>query len=277
MISEASIIIFLAAFALVSNFMGVFHTGYLFSESCGQVFNVPTNRYHDKGNCSDPSYELVCENNRSVLYVNYGRHLIEAIYATNSTTALQSITAGLDINNCPAISRQSLAYNNFSQAFTAKETELDSKNNHFNYYVGGLVFVGCQNPLSPDRYPGLVALCTNEAPETLHPFVLTWYSSSISGVPESCRIDLIVKVVPWGPMACNESCSYPKVQRQEVKGIEVRWRPNRCGVWDAGPQPDCWFENATNMVLCPSQDYGAAICLVNLIFGELHGYSFHGI
>ncbi|XP_028803890.1 PR5-like receptor kinase [Neltuma alba] len=84
----------------------------------------------------------------------------------------------------------------------------------------------------------------------------------MSDVPESCRIDLIVKVVPWGPMTCNESCSYPQVQRQEVNGIEVRWRPNRCGVWDGGRQPSCSFENATNMVLC-SQD--AAVSLSDSI------------
>ncbi|XP_028774904.1 rust resistance kinase Lr10-like [Neltuma alba] len=253
MIYWTFIIIFLAfsAFLLYTNIDRLI-SGQTVTESCGHVFNASiTNRNYPFNSCSDPSYELVCENNRNALYLNYGRHLVEAIYAANSATTLQSITAGVDSNNCSAISRHSLTYHNFSQAFTAKETELDSKNYSFTYYVGGLVFVSCQHPLSPDLHTDIVEPCASDAPRTRHSYVLPWHAR-VSDVEESCKIDLMVKVVPWGPMTCNENCSYPKVHSQEVKGIHITWRPNRCGEWE-GEKGDCWFENATNMVLCRDQ------------------------
>ncbi|KAI9085483.1 hypothetical protein K1719_032550 [Acacia pycnantha] len=201
---------------------------------------------------SDPSYELVCENNKTVLYVNYGRQLVEAIYATNSTT-LQSITAGVDINNCSAITHHSLTYNNFTHVWSSpeetelvKENELDSQN--YRYSEGGLLFVSCKNPLSSDLYKDIVAPCASEAPESLYSYMLTRYSI-VSDVAESCKIEMMVKIVPWGPMTCNEKCSHPQVQSQEVKGINIKWRADRCGVWEGG-KPNCWFENVTNMVLC---------------------------
>ncbi|KAI4296921.1 hypothetical protein L6164_036838 [Bauhinia variegata] len=63
--------------------------------------------------------------------------------------------------------------------------------------------------------------------------------------------DLIVNVSLSGPIICNKSCSYPhpEIWTEEVKGIELRWQPNQCGVWQK--QGDgCSFDKATNMVVC---------------------------
>ncbi|XP_028803889.1 rust resistance kinase Lr10-like [Neltuma alba] len=243
------IIIFLGSFAAYTfnpNSDTDFFIKSSFSESCGHVFNIPTNTYYKYGDCYDPSYTVSCENNRSVLSVNYGRRLVQAVYATNSTN-LQSITSGLDINNCYAISRHSLTYSNFfNHNFKAKERKPSNKKYH--YHVGGLVFVSCQNPVHSPSYAEIVAPCSSEAPKTRYSYVLTG-DPSVSDVEESCKIDMLVKVLPWGPMRCNKNCSYPKVQREEVKEIHIKWIADRCGVWDGG-QPNCWFENATNMVLC---------------------------
>ncbi|KAI9079034.1 hypothetical protein K1719_038986 [Acacia pycnantha] len=225
MINVTFIIIFLAALALCSYNLGGFFMESSFSESCGHVFNLPTNtrRYI---NCYDPSYALHCENNTStVLYVNYGRHLVEAIYASNnSSTTLRSITAGVDINNCSSITHQSLTYNNFTNAFTAKVREhhdIKSKRHHpiiskkYNYDVGGLLFVSCKNQLSTYLYRDIVALCSSEEPKTRYSYLLTG-DPRINNVEESCKIEMMVKIVPWGPITCNEKCSYPQVQSQEV-------------------------------------------------------------
>ncbi|XP_028803873.1 somatic embryogenesis receptor kinase 4-like [Neltuma alba] len=211
---------------------------------------------------SDPSYELVCEKNKSVLYLNYGRQLVEAIYATNSTTTLQSITAGNDINNCSAITR---TYDNFTHVFSsAKEMELRDKN--YRFYVGELVFVSCKNPVLSHLYENIVALCSTEEPEAQYSYMLKQYPSP-SDVGESCKIDLMVKMVPWGPMTCNEKCSYQKHESEVVKGIHIKWRADRCGVANGG-EPSCWFENATNMILChrDAKSYFA------MFIGELRGF-----
>ncbi|XP_028754271.1 rust resistance kinase Lr10-like [Neltuma alba] len=201
---------------------------------------------------SDPSYELVCDKNKSVLYLNYGRQLVEAIYATNSTTTLQSITAGNDINNCSAITR---TYDNFTHVFSsAKEMELSDKNYRFS--VGEVVFVSCKNPVLSPLNENIVALCSAEEPEAQYSYMLKHYPRA-SDVGESCKIDLMVKMVPWGPMTCNEKCSYQKLESEVVKGIHIKWRADRCGVANGG-EPNCWLENATNMILC-HQDAGHPI------------------
>ncbi|KAI9085485.1 hypothetical protein K1719_032552 [Acacia pycnantha] len=266
MIKETLIIIFLAALAVYSYSASFAFFVETFSESCGYVFNVSTNTYSYKGNCSNPSYEVLCENNKTVLYVNYGRHLVEAVYASNSSN-LQSITAGVDINNCSSLTRHSLTFNNFTHAFSSaivreqhkiKSTILKSKRLHstssrkYDSDVGGLLFISCKNPLSRDLSTHTVALCSSKEPKTHYSYLLTG-DPSVSHVAESCKIDMMLKMVPWGPMTCNKNCSYPHVQSQEVKGIHIKWQANRCGVWEGPREPRCWFENDTNMVLCHDQ------------------------
>ncbi|XP_054778931.1 rust resistance kinase Lr10-like [Prosopis cineraria] len=263
MIHEIFIITFLGLFLLLSYFLRAFdlpisidHSPY--SDSCGLVFHVSTDSYN-LGPCSDPSYELVCEKNRTLLHLIYGRHLVQTIYAINSTT-VKSIAGGVDDDNCYAITRHSLPYSNFSHVFSDK---------YYSSVVGGLVLFSCENPvLSLSDNDAVVQFCSSsEEPKTPYSYLLKAQDLSVSAVAESCKIDLMVKVSPWGPMTCNENCSYPQVQSEEIKGIEIKWRPNRCGVWEGEKGNNCRFENTTNMVLCHPriEEFGVSEFLLELV------------
>ena len=86
-------------------------------------------------------------------------------------------------------------------------------------------------------------------------YVLPSYAS-VSDVGESCSVDLMLMVLPWGPVkSCSKSCSYDDEEvlegEEEVKGIQLKWRCNRCGDWKGGGDDGtCFLDNATNLVFC---------------------------
>ncbi|KAI4296929.1 hypothetical protein L6164_036846 [Bauhinia variegata] len=69
----------------------------------------------------------------------------------------------------------------------------------------------------------------------------------------------------WRARTCNESCLYRDVEVEHAKGIELRWRPIRCGDWKGrGP---CRLDNSTDLVVC-DPSYWNLLVLVALCGNE---------
>ncbi|KAJ1376899.1 Serine/threonine-protein kinase, active site [Sesbania bispinosa] len=219
------------------------HTPKLYTDSCGLIFNTPSGTGLFGRSCNDPSYELLCdENNKTVLYLNYGRHFVQAITSVNNNGTLKFMIGGLDNNNCPTITLP-FTYSNFTKYSSEQENKLATDNNI--YYDDGIVLLSCKKK-PPSSFP-----CASGATERPYSYVLPRYAE-VSDVGESCSVDLMIRVLPWGPVTCNKNCSYPEIQSEEVNGIQLKWRANRCGVWDGG-DGSCFLDNTTNMVFCNSK------------------------
>jgi len=52
---------------------------------CRMVFNESS-----EAGCSNPSFQVTCENNKSVMNFNYGEHQAEAIIASNPSSSSSS-------------------------------------------------------------------------------------------------------------------------------------------------------------------------------------------
>jgi len=74
----------------VCNILYGFPCGIIFKESFGE-------------GCANPSFEVICENNKSVIYFNYGESHAHAIIASNSSSFRYIKTGVSPDNNCPII------------------------------------------------------------------------------------------------------------------------------------------------------------------------------
>ncbi|KAF8015216.1 hypothetical protein BT93_H0885 [Corymbia citriodora subsp. variegata] len=90
--------------------------------SCGEVRNIsyPFRLKDDPKYCGNSSYELACENDRTVLYLFAGRYYVKSInydyYYDQGFFGghIMVVDDGLQKGNCSSLPRYSLAYSNFN-------------------------------------------------------------------------------------------------------------------------------------------------------------------
>ena len=245
LLPSIALIIFLSLYALTFNI----DTDNKFVRSyCGSIFDVSYSYYDGGVSCRDPGYKLICEDQKPVLYLNYGRHRVLAISAANSS--FQTIIAGVDNNNCSFITHQTMLYENITDTIDYLGT------------YNGVTFVSCENPVNSAGYVDTATSCGSGITTGHYSYVLPW-NTSWSELSESCGIDLKVIMLPSGPVTCNVKCSYPEIRVEHVKGVELRWRPVRCGEWQQ--RDPCKFDNATNTVLCREKNESLAFITSKLI------------
>lgn len=196
---------------------------------CGIIFNKSTSYLGYWGRrCANPSYEVVCENNKAVMYFNYGEipgHA-DAVIAVNSST-FRYIATGVDPNNCSFID-YSLSMPHENVSFFADRPDWDP------LY---LTVVRCEKPvLNVDGYMDIDSgHCGNNGikeKQQQH----YYYSYALPGdgegeardIAESCSIEMKVMMGTLEAVRCGGNCSYPEIHSERVNGIELRWRPTRC-------------------------------------------------
>ncbi|PNX83033.1 kinase R-like protein, partial [Trifolium pratense] len=191
---------------------------YALEHPCGIIFTTP---FGD--GCVNPRFEVTCENNKSVIYFNYGKRQARAIIVSNSSSSsFRYIMTGVSPhNNCPAINSFSLPYENIS-FITADDDR--------NY----MVVLRCEKAVDYYAYRDIsLEKCGGEEKQYYSYVVMNDYYGTnfvVENIEESCRIEMKLTVKKWDEkVKCNRKCRYPKdVHSEYVNGIEVRWRPY-CG------------------------------------------------
>ncbi|XP_019055471.1 PREDICTED: uncharacterized protein LOC104610365 [Nelumbo nucifera] len=198
--------------------------------SCGNIRNISypfrLNLRDDdpRSNCGDPRFELTCESNRTILYLNddHGAHYyVNAIWYKNWTIRL--VDPGLQDGNC---SSMPLFY------FTSRW-----RNAHGLYYLRSykyVVFVRCKSPLTVKSYGG-------EYVDTSPSINNVNGSGSGSGVSYSYAI--LVKQVGEIPEGCIIHAmaptlleefgnrSFPEIHHQLTLGFDLVWDSSFSGIY----------------------------------------------
>ncbi|XP_058750158.1 rust resistance kinase Lr10-like [Vicia villosa] len=207
-------------------------------QPCGIVYNKSSISFGE--GCGTPSFEVICENNKSVIYFNYGKRLAKAIIASpNSSSFLYIMTGVSSDNNFPTIHSFSLPYENVSFL-----TYLDVKQ--------FITVLRCEKPVDGDWYWGISSescvggIDVDEENQYSYLYgVDDSFESEVRDIEESCRIEMKVVISWWdGKVKCNNK--YPEVETEYVTGIELRWRPISCeGDSEEQPLPlTCTLLNA---------------------------------
>ncbi|KAK2384297.1 rust resistance kinase Lr10 [Trifolium repens] len=185
---------------------------------CGIIFNQLS--FGDE--CVNPRFEVICENNKTVMYFNYGERQAGTIIVSNSSSSSFSyiVTGVSPNNNCPVINSFSLPYENVS-FFT------DS------YIFEYIAVMRCEKVVYHGNYWDISSeRCGGEEKQYYSYFVtnrLNHRDFVVENIEESCRIEMKLMVGRWvEKVKCNRKCGYTEVHSEYVNGIELRWRPLLC-------------------------------------------------
>ncbi|KAL3714294.1 hypothetical protein ACJRO7_006256 [Eucalyptus globulus] len=116
---------------------------------CGNIHNItkPFRLKSDPGGCGDPKKELVCEDDRTVWYLNHGRFYVQSI--NYSAGLIKLVDDGLQKDDCSSLPHHSLVWDNPSNSY---------RRVYYNY-SGGFYFnkdtfaiVNCSKPVSSPLY-----------------------------------------------------------------------------------------------------------------------------
>ena len=109
--------------------------------SCGKITNIikPFPLKGDPEKCGDERYELGCENDVTVLYLNSSQYHVQSINYNNYTVRV--VDPSLQPHNCSSLPLRSLSRSNFSDAYTYTYTSTDPYQTRFKH----IVFVNCNH------------------------------------------------------------------------------------------------------------------------------------
>ncbi|KAL3725508.1 hypothetical protein ACJRO7_030525 [Eucalyptus globulus] len=190
--------------------------------SCGdvRVIQYPFRLKDDPKSCGRSEYELVCENNRTVLYLYAGRYYVKSIYYDNNfedyfygningdyfsgningdyfSGKITVVDDGLQKSKCSSHPRYSLARSNFSDDDPYR---LDSV---FPYV--SVVFMKCSQPVASARYINTEPCNEGEYPSDTPPnisqmkwysYAMYWFSKTekalrVGDIKDSCNITMM--------------------------------------------------------------------------------------
>ncbi|KAK7858148.1 uncharacterized protein LOC111985843 [Quercus suber] len=219
--------------------------------SCGNIRNIscPFRLKSDPQACGDPTYELSCENNHTVLYLFEGKHYVQEINYNNFT--IRVVDSGIQEDNYFSTPSYSLYLYNFS--FQQPALPYDMRNPYS--YSRSVVFMSCEKPVNTPFY--LDTSTCNENGE---------YSSNSSishskrykyvtiigdrirakDVEDSCRLEQMV--LTFRPRNDNPNISCTEVHNELVYGLELSWIQAICDR-NCGRGNSC-YRNDLNRVQC---------------------------
>ncbi|KAJ9678764.1 hypothetical protein PVL29_020840 [Vitis rotundifolia] len=210
--------------------------------SCGDIQNI-SNPFRLKGDplgCGhpDPAYELVCENNRTMLY---GKYYVGEINYQNYT--IRVVVAGLEKSNCFSLPLYSLTRDDLYRYECPDE--LDT-----------VVLMNCARPIFDQYYIPIVPCNRTDATFSSsqpYAYALAGRNNQVRDLPYSCTIGLTV--VTGNFMAVSEPSNLLRSDLQEklLMGLQLSFLSSRCheckakGRW-------CMSNFSNNTIQCQGDD-----------------------
>ncbi|KAJ1439196.1 Wall-associated receptor kinase, galacturonan-binding domain [Sesbania bispinosa] len=201
------------------------------ASSCGKITNIsyPFRLKDDPETCGDKRYELVCEKNRTVLYLFWGKYYVQAINYKNYTIRL--VDPAIQEADFLSTPRYSLSASNFtgSYVYSYNEDPYQVPDPFWYVYV---MYLNCSNPVKDDpRY-------VDTAP------YLKWnskghiYAFAGNLRPRDLKVDCSAKMVAptslfnytsyWAWRRQKKTFSYAEIYRMLVYGFDVSWITIAC-------------------------------------------------
>ncbi|XP_014503368.1 uncharacterized protein LOC106763717 [Vigna radiata var. radiata] len=214
--------------------------------SCGFITNItyPFRLQGDPENCGDERYELGCQNNVTVLYLNFTQYHIQAINYDNYTVRV--VDPALQHHNCSSLPLRSLSRSNFSDTYT------DSA----DLYQAGLYLYQIWGYLS---FEHIVFLNCNHSVRENGKYVesgecMKWdskgYSYVVSGdlKAEDLEVGCDVKLVAPTSFRTFNKDSYAAIHRALAYGFEISWINLACQ--NHCPTKFCYFDSFRQNFVC---------------------------
>ncbi|KAF8380063.1 hypothetical protein HHK36_027533 [Tetracentron sinense] len=195
---------------------------------CGNIQNISYPFYlkGDTPNCGDRTfnYELACEDNRTILYLNSSRYYVKEIMYSTSTIRVGD--PGVHKDNCSSIPRYSLTNFNFSFFQGAVIGDGTAYPYYLTRQTNYIILMECENPVNSHQYVN-TSPCINGSTTTSslqkHSYAIV--GKIVSDLYESCRISLMV---PSRLKEVGINYSLSVIHNELASGFELSWSRKDC-------------------------------------------------
>ncbi|KAM3729818.1 hypothetical protein ACB098_12G039400 [Castanea mollissima] len=220
------------------------------ASSCGNIHNIsfPFRLKTDPENCGYFSYNLLCENNRTVLYLFGGKFYVEEISYNNYT--IRIVDSGIQKNNYFSTPNYSLyRYNISSQSslYTTHQRK-GTVPERYPELSRSMVWMSCEKPVNSPLYLDTSTCNYNDNSSSISDSkryrYVTVGITNASEVEDWCQVEKMF-LTSWpinNDDPANISCT--DVHNELVYGFELSWLYGICDSYCPG---DCYLDEANHI------------------------------
>ena len=211
--------------------------------SCGDIQNIsyPFRLKGDPSECGDPEYELVCENNHTMVNLEYGKYYVADINYDNYT--IRVVDPGVEKGNCFSTPLYSLSgiFNFYQSAYYW----------NLNEEINTTVLMNCEQPISDGNYipstPCNSSSVTSSSSQA-HVYALVGggYTLLVNDIKYSCTIlsTIVTRFMKPGNLSMSD------LQEMLLLGVDFSFLSFRCKSKCGKKWPPCSPDFAKNTVIC---------------------------
>ncbi|KAF3974429.1 hypothetical protein CMV_002252 [Castanea mollissima] len=230
------------------------------ASSCGNIHNIsfPFRLKTDPENCGDFSYNLSCENNRTVLYISRGKYYVQEISYNNYT--IRIVDSGIHKDNYFSFSTPTHSSSRYDLNFHSPYYTYLQKGTKVNYghleLSRSLVLMSCEKPVNSPLYLDTSTCNYNDNSSSISDSKRYRYvkvgRTNVSEVEESCKVEKMFRT-SW-PRSADSNIACKDVHNELVYGFELSWLYSICA--DYCPTYGCCYLNNKNHVQCEDDSIG---------------------
>ena len=215
--------------------------------SCGNITHItyPFRLQADPEKCGNKRYELVCENNVTVLYLHSAKYHVQAINYNNYTVRV--VDPALQLLNCSSLPLRSLSRSNFSDTYDdytdTYQAGLRPDRNWESLSFEHIVFVNCNHSVRENGKYVETEKCVK--------WESKGYAYAVGGdlKAEDFEVGCDVKLVAPTSLWTFNNHSYAAMHRGLAYGFEISWinlacQNNHC------PLGFCYFDSTSQKLDC---------------------------
>ncbi|XP_014503352.2 LEAF RUST 10 DISEASE-RESISTANCE LOCUS RECEPTOR-LIKE PROTEIN KINASE-like 2.1 [Vigna radiata var. radiata] len=216
--------------------------------SCGNITNItyPFRLKGDPEKCGEESYELGCENNVTVLYLNSAQFHVQAINYNNYTVRV--VDPALQHHNCSSLPLRSLSRSNFSDTYTYStdlyQVGLREYRKWKSLSFEHIVFLNCNHSVRENENYVKTGECVK--------WDSKGYAYAVGGdlKAEDLEVGCDVKLVAPTSLRTLNNHSYNSMHRGLAYGFEISWLKLACHKKCPLSQSSCYFDYSREKFKC---------------------------
>ncbi|KAL8550833.1 hypothetical protein ACS0TY_000058 [Phlomoides rotata] len=198
--------------------------------SCGNIRNIsfPFGLKHDPKHCSNPDYELACENNVTLVYLNSQKYEVKAINYSNFTVRVVDVSIN-NTNTC-SFPNQSIYPYSFrgGYPYVMGRVYLHYDKRYAEVAVP-INFMSCPNPLINSSFLTDTndcayrdgALNASNSSNSRHAYIKAGHMNASDVRDDMCRIDVIA-MTSW-EFEDLKNVSVSEIHESLLYGFELSW------------------------------------------------------
>ncbi|XP_010646768.1 LEAF RUST 10 DISEASE-RESISTANCE LOCUS RECEPTOR-LIKE PROTEIN KINASE-like 2.1 isoform X3 [Vitis vinifera] len=201
--------------------------------SCGDMRNIsyPFRLQDDPPSCGYPEYELICENNRTMINLHGGKYLVTQINYQNYT--IRVVDPGQKKDNClisSPLHSIGAYYTEYQSPYYLpyKWSAAYSSPSESIFYT--IVLMNCEQSIRDDNYIHIIPCNTtgSSSSSPTYAYAVVGEYVSVGDIPYSCTIGTSIIIQPLKSLPEPSNLSMSDLQDYMLLGLQLSFLPLFC-------------------------------------------------